>query len=513
MSPLDSYDDATQPVAARALAQRDADPDGTDSFERRLGLFDATMIVAGSMIGSGIFLVSADMSRLIGSPGWLLVAWLITGVLTVAAALSYGELAAMFPHAGGQYVFLRESLSPLWGFLYGWTFIVVIQAGTIAAVAVAFARFSGVLFPAISETTYLIAPIDITSRYAVSLSTAQLVGILMIAILTGTNMLGLHYGRIVQNTFTIAKTGALLGMIVLGLTLGWNQEAVSSNFGQFWERQPATDVSGGLSALSALGLFIALCVAQTGSLFSADSWHNVAIVAGEVRQPRTNLPWSLVLGAGSVVLLYLLANVAYLVTLPLEAIQHAPQDRVATAMMQTIFPTTGVWLMSAAIMISTFGCNNGLILAGARAAYALARDGWLPRQIGSLNRALVPAVSLGMQGIWSAVLVLPRTKIGEGYGNLYSDLLDYVISAALLFYVLTIFGLFRLRWTRPDTARPYRAFGYPLVPALYIAGALTIVCVLVIYRPLTTWPGLAIVLLGVPLYLLRRNVRNSGGGH
>ncbi len=504
MSPSETFDESSRRGTPSLKTASDTAGFGEDSFERRLGLFDATMIVAGSMIGSGIFLVSADMSRLIGSPGWLLVAWLITGILTVTAALSYGELAAMFPHAGGQYVFLRESLSPLWGFLYGWTFIVVIQAGTIAAVAVAFARFSGVLFPAISETNYLISPIDITGKYAISLSTAQLVGIVMIALLTCTNMLGLHYGRLVQNTFTIAKTGALFGMIVLGLTLGWNQEAVSSNFGQFWNRLPATDVSAGLSAVSALGLFVALCVAQTGSLFSADSWHNVAIIAGEVRQPRTTLPLSLVLGAGSVVLLYLLANVAYLVSMPLEAIQHAPQDRVATAMMNRVFPGTGVWLMAIAIMISTFGCNNGLILSGARASYALARDGLLPRKIGTLNRALVPAVSLAIQGVWSAALVLPRTKNGNEYGNLYSDLLDYVISAALLFYVLTIFGLFRLRWTRPDVPRPYRAFGYPIVPGLYMVGALTIVCVLVVYRPLTTWPGLVIVMLGVPLYGLCR---------
>lgn len=469
-------------------------------FKRGLGLFDAVMIVAGAMIGSGIFLVSADMARLIGSPGWLLVAWLITGVLTVAAALSYGELAAMMPRAGGQYVFLRESLSPIWGFLYGWTFILVIQAGSIAAVAVAFARFAGVLFPGISESRYIFFPRHISQGYAFSLSTVQVLAIAMIALLTATNMRGLDYGKLVQNVFTVAKTGALLVMILLGLTLGWNASAVARNFGDFWGRHPTQDVSTGLSAVSAIGLFLALCVSQTGSLFSSDSWHNVAIVAGEVKQPRRTLPIALALGSGGVILLYLLANVAYLVALPLEAIQTAPGDRVATAMLERIIPGIGLTVMAAAIMISTFGCNNGLILAGARASYAMARDGLFFRPAARLNAARVPAWSLALQGVWSAALVLPRTYQNGKYGNLYSDLLDYVISAALLFYILTIAGLFRLRFTRPDAERPYRAFGYPIVPAVYIAGAATILTVLFIYRPMTTWPGLVIVLLGVPLY-------------
>lgn len=473
-------------------------------FHRRLGLFDSTMIVAGSMIGSGVFLVSAEMSRLLGSPGWLLVAWLVTGILTISAALSYGELAGMFPHAGGQYVFLRESLSPLCGFLYGWTFMVVIQAGTIAAVAVAFARFSGVLFPAIGEEHYLIAPIHISSKYAVSLSTAQLVAILMIALLTATNMRGLHYGRLVQNLFTVAKTGALLGMIIAGLLLGWNAQAVSANFTDMWARQPVTPVSEGITAVTAFGLFAALCVAQTGSLFSADSWHNVAFVAGEVRDPHRNVPISLLLGTGLVIGLYLLANIAYLVVLPLPQIQSAAQDRVATAMMHEIFPQFGVWIMTIAIMISTFGCNNGLILAGARASYALAKDNLFIRQVGTLSAHNVPAWGLLLQGIWSALLVLPRTHQDGKYGNLYSDLLDYVVSAALLFYVLTIVGLFRLRITRPDAPRPYRAVGYPVLPVLYIVGAVAIVSMLVIYRPLTTWPGMLFVVSGIPVYFLRR---------
>jgi APA family basic amino acid/polyamine antiporter len=432
----------------------------------------------------------------------------------LAAALSYGELAAMMPRAGGQYVFLRESLSPLWGFLYGWTFLLVIQAGSIAAVAVAFARFAGVIIPGLAEDAYLIRPIHVSEGYALSLSTVQLVALLMIAVLTATNMRGLEYGKLVQNTFTLAKTGALLAMIALGLTIGRDPGAVARNFGNFWGAQPSEPVTGSLSAVSAFGLFVALCVSQTGSLFSSDSWHNVAIIAGEVREPRRNLPRALVLGAGGVIAFYLLANVAYLVALPLESIQSAPGDRVATALMERVFPGAGVSIMAVAIMISTFGCNNGLILAGARASYAMARDGLFFPPAGRLNAARVPAWGLAAQGIWASALVLPRTYDGAKYGNLYGDLLDYVISAALLFYILTIAGLFRLRITRPLAERPYRAFGYPVVPALYIAGAATILGVLFVYRPMTTWPGMVIVLLGVPgFYAWRLQGRGEASAH
>jgi APA family basic amino acid/polyamine antiporter len=491
-------------------------------FQRGLGLFDATMVVVGSMIGSGIFIVSADMARLLGSPGWLLVAWLVTGVLTVTAALSYGEMAAMMPRAGGQYVYLREAFSPLWGFLYGWTLFLVIQTGTIAAVGVAFAKFTGVLWPEIAENHYLIEPIHLgTTGYALSLSTAQLVGILLIAVLTATNVLGLKYGKVVQNLFTVTKTGALLALIVIGLGLGWNAGAVEVNFGDLWTpRWPTTgkpeEVVAGLTALTAFGLFAALCVSQTGSLFSADAWNNITFAAGEVRQPRRNLPLALALGTGIVIGLYLLANVAYLVVLPLGDIQRAQQDRVGTAMLERIFPDVGVMLMAAAIMISTFGCNNGLILSGARAYYAMSRDGLFFRAAGRLNAARVPAWGLMFQGVWAALLVLPRTynpEKGE-YGNLYGDLLDYIMSAALLFYILTIAGLFRLRFTRPDAPRPYRAFGYPVVPALYILGAVTLVAVLVVYRPMTTWPGMVLVLLGVPVYFaLRRHAAPQVAKH
>lgn len=473
-------------------------------FHRGLGLFDSTMVVVGSMIGSGIFIVSADMGRNIGSPGWLLVAWLLTGALTVVGALSYGELAAMMPRAGGQYVYLREAFSPLWGFLYGWTLFLVIQTGTIAAVSVGFARYFGALVPWIADDNYLVAPIHLSAGYALSLSTTQFVGIIMIALLTWTNTRGLEYGKIIQNVFTTAKTGALFGLIVVGLLLGWNHAAVADNFGHLWAVRGAVDIVPGLSAVTGFGLLIAICVSQTGSLFSSDAWNNITFTAGEVKDPRRNIPLSLALGTFIVIGLYLLANVAYLVTLPFEAIQHAPADRVATATLNVIFPGLGATIMAIGIMISTFGCTNGLILAGARAYYAMARDGLFFRSVATLNSAKVPGWGLLLEGLWAAFLVLPRTydPVTHVYGNLYNNLLDYVISAALIFYILTIAGIFRLRKTRPDAERPYRAVGYPIVPALYIAGAATILTVLFVYRTATTWPGLIIVLLGVPVYFL-----------
>jgi basic amino acid/polyamine antiporter, APA family len=471
-------------------------------FHRGLGLYDSTMVVVGSMIGSGIFIVSADMARNIGSPGWLLGAWLLTGVLTVVGALSYGELAAMMPRAGGQYVYLREAFSPLWGFLYGWTLFLVIQTGTIAAVSVGFARYFGALVPWIADDHYVIAPIHLTTGYALSLSTTQLVGSVMIALLTWTNTRGLEYGKIIQNVFTTAKTGALLGLILVGVLLGWNHAAVADNFGNLWAARGTVEIVPGLSALTAFGLFVAVCVSQTGSLFSADAWNNITFTAGEVKDPRRNIPLSLAFGTCIVIGLYLLANVAYLVTLPFDQIQHAPGDRVATATLNAIFPGLGPTIMAIGIMVSTFGCTNGLILAGARAYYAMARDGLFFRKSGQLNGAKVPAWGLLFQGAWAIFLVLPRTydPATRAYGNLYNNLLDYVISAALIFYILTIAGIFRLRQTRPDADRPYRAFGYPVIPALYILGAAAILLVLFVYRPATTWPGLVIVLLGVPVY-------------
>ncbi|MCS7026420.1 MAG: amino acid permease [Bryobacteraceae bacterium] len=477
-------------------------PQNPAEFRRQLGLLDSTMIVIGSMIGSGIFIVSAEMSRHIGSAGWLLVAWLLTGVLTISGALSYGELAAMMPRAGGQYVYLREAFSPLWGFLYGWTLFLVIQTGTIAAVAVGFARFSGFLAPLISESNYLIAPVHLSRGYAISLSTAQLLGIVLVALLTWTNARGLQYGKFVQNVFTVAKTGGLLALIVVSLIWGWNSQAVHQNFGDAWTPRGYDVLASGLTAASGFGLFVAICISQTGSLFSADAWNNITFTAGEVVQPKRNIPLSLLLGTGTVITLYLLTNVGYLVTLPLEEIQAAPSDRVATATLERIFPGTGAVLMAVTIMVSTFGCMNGLILAGARAYFAMARDGVFFPQAGKLNQALVPGWALAVQGIWSMLLILPRTYNEETkrYGNLYGDLLDYVISAALIFYILTVAGLFRLRWKQPEAERPYRAFGYPVVPGLYLVGAATVLTVLFVYRPATTWPGVFIVLLGLPMF-------------
>src|ERR1700757_4259634 len=413
-------------------------------FVRAIGLFDGTMIVVGSMIGSGIFIVAADIARQTGSPGGLLLTWILTGVLTIAAALSYGELAAMFPHAGGQYVYLREAFSPLWGFLYGWTLFLVIQTGTIAAVAVGFARYTGVLLPWVSESNYLIAPIRF-GGYAVSLSTAQLVGLALIGFLTFTNTRGLEVGKLVQNVFTTAKTGALIALIVLGIIVGLRSGAGAENFRDFWTlRGGLQDVGGGLTAATVFGLFVGICVAQTNSLFSADAWNNITFTAGEVINPRRNVPLSLAFGTFLVIGLYLLANIAYLAALPFGAIQNAPSDRVASETANVIFPGAGATIMAIAIMVSTFGCNNGLILAGARAYYAMAKDGLFFRRVGELNKQHVPAWGLVIQGIWAGALVLPRTVKTDaagnvtGYGNLYGNLLDYVISAALIFYVLTI---------------------------------------------------------------------------
>lgn len=495
--------------------------DRSTGFVRELGVLDSTMIVAGIMIGSGIFIVPADIARLVGSGGWLLMTWVITGLLTVAAALSYGELAAMMPRAGGQYVYLREAWSPLWGFLYGWTLFLVIQTGTIAAVAVAFARFLGLLVPGISPTRWIVEPIDLSDSYALSLSTQQLVGIVLIVVLTWINTRGIHLGKLIQNTFTVTKTASLIALILLGIFVGRNAGAIAANFGDLWTPVdpvpirpdfsfvPAVTAAGGF-----LGLLIALCVAQVGSLFSADAWHNVTFAAGEVKEPRRTLPKALAAGTILVIGLYVLANLAYLSTLPLAGIRNAPEDRVGTAALEVIFGPAGATIMAVAIIISTFGCNNGLVLSGARVYYAMAQDGLFFRATGRLNRAHVPAVGLVLQCVWASLLVLPRTRLRDDagqpladpttgffqYGNLYSNLLDYVVFSVLIFYVLTIAGLFMLRRKRPDAERPYRAFGYPLVPALYLVGAAVIVVVLLLYRTQTTWPGLLIVLTGIPVY-------------
>ncbi len=491
-----------------------------EGFIRGLGLLDSTMIVAGSMIGSGIFIVSADIARQTGSAGGLLLTWIITGLLTVFAALSYGELAAMMPKAGGQYVYLRESYSPLWGFLYGWTLFLVIQTGTIAAVAVAFARFLGVLVPSISPTAWIVPPINLTGGYAVSLSVQQAVAVALIIFLTVLNMQGLKLGKIIQNVFTSAKTLSLLILIVLGLFIGGAAGTFSANFANLFEPQnaalikpdfgflPEVSVGGGL-----FSLIVVFCVAQVGSLFSSDAWNNITFTAGEVKNPQRNIPLSLALGTGLVISLYILANFAYLATLSLAQIQSAPEDRVATLALNTIFGTGGAVVMAIAIIISTFGCNNGLILAGARVYYAMAQDNLFFKATAKLNKNRVPAVALILQCVWSCLLVLPRTRSGkftpegyEDYGNLYGMLLDYVVFAVLIFYILTIIGLFILRQTRPDAERPYRAFGYPIIPAVYIAAATVISLVLLFYKPQTSLPGLAIVLSGIPVYFFWKNL-------
>ncbi len=504
-----------------------ADAEERSGFLRELGLLDSTMMVAGSMIGSGIFIVSADIARLTGSTAGLLTTWIVTGLLTLAAALSYGELAAMMPRAGGQYVYLRESYGPLAGFLYGWTLFLVIQTGTIAAVAVGFSRFLGVLVPGVGPNDWIVRPIDLSSGYAVSLSGQQLVAMLMIVLLTALNTRGIRLGKLIQNSFTAAKTAALFGLIVLGVLVGRNATAIAENFASLGRTQsaaqltpdfgflPAVSVEGGL-----LALIVVFAVAQVGSLFSSDAWNNITFTAGEVKNPRRNVPLSLAFGTLLVTVLYVLANVAYLCTLPLSAIQTAPDDRVATAALGVMFGPAGATIMAVLIIVSTFGCNNGLILAGARVYYAMAQDRLFFRSMGQLNARRVPAAGLWWQGLWAVLLVLPRTRARDAagalqldaggaptYGNLYGTLLDYVVFAVLIFYVLTIVGLFILRRKRPDAERPYRAFGYPIVPCLYVVGATTILVALFLYKFETSWPGLVLVLTGVPFYALWRSRR------
>ena len=509
--------DTTQAISS-------ASPAGEHGFVRAIGLFDGTMIVVGSMIGSGIFIVAADISQQTGSPGGLLLTWILTGLLTISAALSYGELAALFPHAGGQYVYLREAYSPLWGFLYGWTLFLVIQTGTIAAVAVGFARYLGVLFPSISPTAWIVHPISLGSKYAISLSVQQLVGILMILFITFLNSLGVRLGKLIQNVFTSAKTLSLAGLIVLGIFVGRNAGAISENFSHMWAiRNPQTLASGAnflksfvpaVSAASgAFGLFVAYCVAQVGSLFSADAWNNIGFTAAEVKNPKRDVALSMAFGTIIVITLYCLANLAYLFTLPLVQIQSVPDGRVASAALNAIFGPVGAAIMAVAIIISTFGCNNGLILAGARVSYAMARDGLFFRSTGKLNNKGVPGSALIYQGIWVAFLILVRTRQVDAagvvtYGNLYNDLLNYVVFAVLLFYALTIAGIFSLRAKRPNLERPYRAFGYPVIPGLYIVAASAIMFALLLYQTKTAGAGLVIVLLGVPVYLWLR--RTSG---
>ena len=479
-------------------------------FVQGMGLFSATTMVMGSMIGSGIFIVSADMSRTVGSPALLIAAWLVTAAMTIIGALSYGELAAMMPKAGGQYVYLREALGPLWGFLYGWTLFLVIQTGTAAAVAVAFGKFLGVFFPSVSASHWLLR----VGSGNIGLNTANLVAIVVITVITLLNTRGVRLGSAVQNVFTTAKIFALAAVVVVGLLVK-NAAAIAANFGAGWHNffagaglhtmHPVQVGTDGPTVL--VGALTVVAVVQVGSLFSSDAWNNVTFTAGEIQNPRRNLPLSLALGTGVVLLLYVLCNFVYLTVLPMagsadattvvgRGIQFAAQDRVATAVMEVGFGGIGAKLMAGAILISTFGCVNGLLLSGARVYYAMSRDGLFFKSVGKLSeKTKAPVNSLWVQWAWTCLLCLSGS---------YGQLLDYVIFAVLIFYILTIVGLFVLRRTRPDAVRPYRAFGYPVLPGLYILMATWISAVLLRYKPQYTWPGLIIVLLGVPVYLVWR---------
>ncbi|MGB6691438.1 MAG: amino acid permease [Terracidiphilus sp.] len=502
-------------------------------MEQSLGLFSSTALVAGSMIGSGIFLVDADIARGTNSPALCLAAWVVTAILTMIGALSYGELAAMMPRAGGQYVYLRESLGPLWGFLYGWTLFLVIQTGTIAAVCVAFGKFLGVFFPSVSTTHWLwhIAHVPaiplgpmVLGNMDIGINTANLAGVAIVFLLAVVNIFGLKLGALIQDVFTSAKALSLAALIVVGF-LFRNATALAANFGtnwsEFWKNSgwhslhPVQVGVGGPMVL--VNVFVILAVVQVGSLFSADSWNNITFTAGEVRNPRRNIPLSLVLGTGFVLTAYFLASLAYLLVLPLHGdpngttilargVQYASEDRVGTAALAQIFHSTGAYLMAAAILISTFGCANGLSLAGARVYYAMSRDGLFFKSVGEVHpRFRTPVAGLIVQACWATLLC---------FSGSYSQLLDYIIFAELVFYILTILGLFVLRMKLPDAPRPYKALGYPLLPALYIAMAAWICVVLLRYKPQYTWPGLVLVLLGIPVYLFwsRRSPREVHEG-
>ncbi|MFB3916416.1 MAG: APC family permease [Terriglobales bacterium] len=510
----------TDPVAIAERKDRTTEAE----FVKGIGLTSATTIVIGSMIGSGIFIVSADIARVVGSPALLIATWVITGIMTMAASLVYGELAAMMPKAGGEYIFLRESLGPLWAFLYGWTLFLVIQPGTIAAVGIAFGKYLGHFFPAISSSNWILhlwkvpaIPVMhgkiVLGDMEVGLNTQNLVAIITIVLLSAINVFGVKTGALVQNVFTFTKTAALIGLGLLGFFVARNHEAIAANFsgGHFWHNAGwATlhqiSVGGGMET-ALVGLVTALAIAQVGSLFAADGWQGVTFAAAEVENPQRNLPLALVLGTATVMLIYIAVNFSYMLTLPLHGdpnaatiaargIQYATEDRVATAVMSQMFGAAGASLIALAILISTFGCNNGLILAGARVYYAMAKDGMFFKPVSKLHpKYRTPAISLGAQAVWATVLCLSGS---------YGQLLDYTIFALLLFYILNMVALFVLRKTRPDAPRPYKTLLYPWLPILYVVMAGFICLSLLRYKPQYTWPGLAIVLLGVPVYLLTR---------
>ena len=466
-------------------------------LKKKVNLFDAIAFVSGSMIGSGIFIVSADIARSVGSPGWLMVVWIITGVITIIGALSYGELAAMMPNVGGQYVYLRESYNPLIGFLFGWTTFLVIQCGSIAAVAMAFAKFGGVLMPWISEKNILF------NIGSLKVNTTQLIAIISIAFLTWLNTQGIVTGKIVQNIFSSTKVIALLGFIIVGLLVSKSLGAFEINRSIFWEAGKL-GADNKFMSVSGFALIAAVGTALVGSLFAADAWYNITYISGEVINPRKNVPLSLFFGTLIVSILYLLANFVYLKIMPLRGspdgidvvargIQFATDDRVATSVMSVVVGDYAAIIMAVFIMISTFGCNQGLILAGPRVYYAMAKDRLFFKRVGTLNKNGVPAFALLVQGVWSVLLCLSGT-----YGNL----LDYVIFAVLLFFTITILAIFVLRVRKPDIPRPYKALGYPVIPGLYILVTTAIMVILLLYKPGYTFPGLIIVLLGIPVYFI-----------
>ncbi|MCX6231352.1 MAG: amino acid permease [Bacteroidetes bacterium] len=475
----------------------------TDSshFKKSFGLYGAIAIVAGSMIGSGIFIVSADISRNLGSPFYLLLTWLITGFITLIAALSYGELAAMMPKAGGQYVYLTEAFNPFIGFLYGWTFFLVIQTGTIAAVAVAFAKYTGVIFPFFSESNILM------DLGFIKISAAQLLAILSLIVLTMINYRGIKNGKIIQLSFTITKVIAIAGLIILGFIIASGSSFWSVNFSDMWTVK-TTVFEGGkiisIKEITGIAILTTIGVAMVGSVFSSDAWNNVTFIAGEIKNPNRNIPLSLFWGVLIVTIIYILANLVYINLLPLQGspdatdvigrgIQFATSDRIGVAAATRIFGSSAAFVMAVLIMISTFGCNNGLVLSGARVYYAMGNDGLFFKKVAKLNKFSVPGVALIIQCVWASLLCL---------SGRYNDLLDYVVFAVLLFYILTIIGLFVLRVKKPEIPRPYKAFGYPVLPAIYIILAFALCVDLLIYKPSFTWPGMIIVLLGIPVYFI-----------
>ncbi len=457
-------------------------------FKPSLSAFDATMIVAGSMIGSGIFIVSADITRNVGSAGWLVAVWLLTGFMTLTAALSYGELSAMFPKAGGQYVYLKESYNPLLGFLYGWSFFSVIQTGTIAAVGVAFSKFAGYFFPSLEMTDA-----NILMQFGfLKIYPAQILSIATIILLTYINTKGVQGGKMIQSTFTITKLASLFGLIVFGFLLASKASIWDANWANAWEMKTiASDNS--TAPIFGVAILGAIAASMVGSIFSSDAWNNVTFIAGEIKNPKRNIGLSLFLGTLIVTVIYISANLMYLSVLPLNEIANAPADRVAVAASNVIFGNIGTYVIAVMIMISTFGCNNGLILAGARVYYTMAQDGLFFKKAGTLNKHAVPAWALWAQCIVAGLLCL---------SGRYGDLLDMVSFIVVIFYILTIIGIFILRKKRPELDRPYKAFGYPVLPAIYILMGTCFCVLLIIYKPNFTWPGLIITLFGVPLYYL-----------